>query len=432
LRTFKQKRQKAEKSEASDRTQPRISGNAGASSTLQWQRLLGNRAVSRLLHSSDANPVIQRQAPPVGLGDFENFQEHLGNQRFAEALDLLKKQDAKTILRWLSQLSIRELAILMSGALDPRLMSLVNLVYYGRFEPDLDTIKIILDGLAALPAGDRGGIEDFLRKGTSPGLVRIRVLYAVGAQFWSSRASFLNKIRGEFPALEERRQIEGGLLAVTGDNLPLWTAYYTAYSSASLEKAVGKKAADMKALGRAGETAGSTTWIRPEYLASPHTQAELGAILIHEFVHLRHPRGFAGGENFEGEAYGVDYFLAERSGDVQRAATVYNAVAAKPQGDVNTFQREFKRSYGVMKVLYEIVDGKPSSAPATVLTANPPTPGEARDFVVEFIRGGVGVLSDRRLKNIVQWVENNRVGFIPRQNWPATGAWTEPAFVGRQ
>ncbi len=220
-------------------------------------------------------------------------------------------------------------------------------------------------------------------------------------------------------------------MTVSGDNLPLWTEYYSSYSSASLEKAVGKKALDMKALGRAGDTGGSTTWIRPEYLVAPHTKAELGAILIHEMVHLRHPRGFAGGEEYEGEAYGVDYFLAERCGDTQRAAAVYNATAAKPTGDVDKFQREFKRSYGIMKIFYEIIDGIPSSAPA-LIASNPLTPDAAKELVKEFIKSGVGILSNQKFTNIVQWVENNRKGFIPRQDWPVTGAWREANFVSRQ
>ncbi len=170
---------------------------------LQLQYAIGNKAVYRLLKTGAGGTLIQRDepgnTPAQGLSDFEKFQEHLSKQRIYEALDLLKKQDIKIILDWLSKLSTRELTVLMSASLEPRLMTILELVYFVRFEPDLDTVKRIIDSLAGLQSGDISEIDGYLKRDSRIGAVRIRRLKAAVPQFWSSRTSFMQKARSQFP-----------------------------------------------------------------------------------------------------------------------------------------------------------------------------------------------------------------------------------------
>jgi hypothetical protein len=403
--------------------------------TFEGMRLLAHELVHVAQQGCTGTIGIQRDAPGEIASDipddFETFKSHLSaqNNRIGDAIDLLKKQkDSKLIIEWLSKLSNEELIRLNSPG-EPRINAFIEIVYYSRFEPTIDSIKKILDSIAAFPASELAEIDNYLKgKADSIGAIRIYRLKNAPPQFWSNRSTFLQKAGKEFN-YSEIQEIEHGLYEVAGENMPLWTEYYSIYSSASLLKAVGQKEAHMKGLGRAGDTKGSDTWIRPDYLNCSHTWKEVGAILVHEFVHLRHTGGFAGGEASEGEAYGVDYFLAERFGDTRRASSVYSTIASNPQGDIDSLQKEFKRSYGIMKILYEIIDGKTSSAPQSCASPKPFTPEEARKQVVNFLKDGVSFTSDQRLKCIVQWVENNRKGFIPRQDWPITDAWKEQRFV---
>ncbi len=108
--------------------------------------------------------------------------------------------------------------------------------------------------------------------------------------------------------------------------------------------------------------------LRPSVLESGFPDNRLGALLMHEFTHTRHPEGGELSRFWEGEAYAIEYFFAERRSDTQRMSQV-GPLYHEPnrmvsgQGNMAAFRERFREFYLTMSVLYDIIDNGSSSVP---------------------------------------------------------------------
>ncbi|HEY7030984.1 MAG TPA: DUF4157 domain-containing protein [Thermomicrobiales bacterium] len=211
---------------------------------------------------------------------------------------------------------------------------------------------------------------------------------------------------------EELDRIEAAIAAVTQENLDLQTSFYDYYTGHAIRKMDEAKAADYREKKGYAETwPGSDTEVLPEMLDAGFPASKLGTLLIHEYSHTRHVTGdiYGFGAFQEGDSYGIEFFLAERSGDTKRAEEILNVMRA-PGGLVRREQeeelkKEFRTSYGTMVVLHEVIDGKSRDAPP-LATPTPLTPDEARSFVAQLV-SRKKENHDQRLQEIIAWVQGN-------------------------
>jgi hypothetical protein len=146
-------------------------------------------------------------------------------------------------------------------------------------------------------------------------------------------------------------------------NLPLWNAYYNHYTAHPLEKIAPSQAqVDNWAENELARTRNNITTLRENVLGSQYPVQTLGGLLIHEYVHVRHPINYSASQvQLEGEAYGVEFFFAERTNDQDRMSTIipkYNdPTRAGCSGlQIPAFRRLFRIYYGTLVCLYEEID----------------------------------------------------------------------------
>ena len=111
---------------------------------------------------------------------------------------------------------------------------------------------------------------------------------------------------------------------------------------------------------------GGDTKLRSDVLAMP--DETLGPLLLHEFAHTGHHTNFMGTYDFEeGQAYGIEYYYAERTGDTKRMEKIILIIsaAAKRWGSSQeaAVKKNFKVTYALMHALDDFTKSGTSSLP---------------------------------------------------------------------
>jgi hypothetical protein len=95
---------------------------------------------------------------------------------------------------------------------------------------------------------------------------------------------------------------------------------------------------------------------------------QLGPLLLHEFAHTGQHTNFMGAYDFEeGQAYGVEYFYAEHTGDTARTAKILSVISTAasrwgPAQEAAT-KENFRVTYALMKALADLTKTGSSSLP---------------------------------------------------------------------
>lgn len=110
----------------------------------------------------------------------------------------------------------------------------------------------------------------------------------------------------------------------------------------------------------------SDTKIRSDVLTMDNKQ--LGPLLLHEFAHTGQHANVLGAFDFEeGQAYGVEYFYAEHTGDTARMAKIVSIItgAAARWGAMQeaATKENFRVTYALMKALADLTKAGSSSLP---------------------------------------------------------------------
>ena len=239
-------------------------------------------------------------------------------------------------------------------------------------------------------------------------------------------------IPGRFLSAEEKRRVHFALASVLSRydidrrewirNLPLWIAYYNYYSEHPLRIISPSEARtegwreNVAAKTQGFWPLGKFTILRENALGERYPARTLGALLLHEFVHVRHPGGYAISQIYlEGETYGVEFFFAERSHDMNRMARIIPfyqnpTTVGCTRLQIAEFRRLFLEHYGTLVCLYEVIDNiaSPRRECPSLRSLNRDEAYElARDVVVE------RTTPEHRdtLRAIYQWVSQNSEHF---------------------
>jgi hypothetical protein len=215
----------------------------------------------------------------------------------------------------------------------------------------------------------------------------------------------------------EIQAVRNAISHVTQNNPYLARAYYEYYSRHHLYVGGGPLGG-----GRLMQTTGdSDTEISSTFNICACGRAELGGLLMHELVHTRHSGGSVSGSGdfVEGDAYGVEYAIADRFGAVTRAIAVSRLIEAGGVLGHNTLQLNvgrdrFRLARIFMRLMIDICDNGAISPPVlraqVVSSINHPLQGirrtDAQQLVVEFITSGEGSPGGR-LNNVLEWIRNN-------------------------
>lgn len=223
--------------------------------------------------------------------------------------------------------------------------------------------------------------------------------------------------------------IEKAMASVTKDNIPLAQAFFSYYSDHEIikiptkefqEKAKAKEERSKQKSHKSpqrkelciititGNVECDESIFKPEFPIKT-----LGTVLIHELVHTHHPRVTYGQHGYlEGEAYGVEMFLAQRVGATKRINQISD-IALKQTKD---WYKEFQVAFFTMKLLYRRIDNKEvhEFAPQELRTLKP---DDARKIVAEFVSKGAKDTKNEILKTIEYWVRRDpsRVGGLFKQ-----------------
>ncbi len=209
----------------------------------------------------------------------------------------------------------------------------------------------------------------------------------------------------------ELSKIHTALNGAVGNNTHLLVSFYDYYSNREIEKATGQQAQAWRSSGIYAQTdpLGDTT-VNPTILAASFSDNRLGALLIHEYVHTKHHTNPMGLYDYEeGEAYGVEYYLAERNGDQPRISAILgimtNLSSIALASLHGALRQRFCKSYGAMKGLYQVIDTGSSTFPGSPFSSL--TRDEARALTAELISVPSANFS-ADLNNILTWVYTNR------------------------
>ncbi len=190
-------------------------------------------------------------------------------------------------------------------------------------------------------------------------------------------------------------------------NLHLWIDYLNYYSSHPLEKATDDDIVDWGE-NELARTRGSVTTLRPSVFGL--SNITLGGVLIHEFTHTRH-RTIVGMQHQEGEAYGIEFFFAERTNNLERMARILpfyqdpSSVGVTPNS-INAFRRLFHIYYATMVCLYDVIDNVRSSYDVVIWPLRGLTREEAYRMTSELVQNREGSRSDT-LRSIYHVVSVN-------------------------
>ncbi len=145
--------------------------------------------------------------------------------------------------------------------------------------------------------------------------------------------------------------------------------YYSGYLGAGhkILPMTPAEEANAKKSGTFAETpSGGDTKLRSDVFTM--SDEALGPLLLHEFAHTGHHTNWGGAYDFEeGQAYGIEYYYAERTGDTTRMAriiTIISAAAARWGAKQEAaVQQNFKVTYALMHALGDLTKSGSSTLP---------------------------------------------------------------------
>jgi hypothetical protein len=184
----------------------------------------------------------------------------------------------------------------------------------------------------------------------------------------NARAAF--RARHDGHPLEVLVNIDLALNRVTKHNPNLLLAYYRYYAKNELTDELPRT---FKENEHTGATLGGDTDINPRVLnrdsvfPTRNSFSLLGGTLIHEFSHTSQDNPL--NDLYEAKAYGIEYFLTERTGDDIRGEVLRKRYSKENREIKKMF---YQTSYA-MQILYEMIDN------------GGPAAEEARNMSVEFI-----------------------------------------------
>lgn len=236
------------------------------------------------------------------------------------------------------------------------------------------------------------------------------------------------------PTQAELQTIRNAVTAACRGNPELLARYYEYYgrhrirvSTASLGT-LGGSAHGAETHG-AGETVLAPNW------STGLSPGGLGAMLMHEFVHGGGPTDsdLSTFDAFEGYAYAIDLFLAERAGATERVQTVLTVFGGSDgRGGMNrhsAFLANFVKAYGTVVLLYDVIDHGHSAVPddgggpeSGRHVLHGLSPERARSLAAQFIAAPTN-LQDPSLRAIVELATTDRL--LVRTVFPATALYRE-------
>lgn len=142
--------------------------------------------------------------------------------------------------------------------------------------------------------------------------------------------------------------------------------YYSGWSGQKILLMTPEEEAKAEAQKRIAETgSGGDTKLASKVLAMP--DETLGPLLLHEFTHTGHHSSVAGAADAdEGQAYGVEYFYSERTGDTARMVKIRSVMSEaaivlpmlRP-----ALKQNFRVTYALMKALDDLTKAGSSTLP---------------------------------------------------------------------
>ncbi len=167
---------------------------------------------------------------------------------------------------------------------------------------------------------------------------------------------------------EQQNKIFWSIKAATGSDEVAYTFfdYYSGYFGNRILLMEPEEEKKARSQDRLAETpGGGDTKIRSDVLALPNER--LGPLLLHEFAHTGHHTNFGGAYDFEeGQAYGVEYFYAERTGDtvrMEKIRTVIGLGAIVQASQRAALTQDFKVTYSLLKALDDLTKTGSSALP---------------------------------------------------------------------
>lgn len=197
-------------------------------------------------------------------------------------------------------------------------------------------------------------------------------------------------------------------ISTTASNIDLEITFFDYYSNHEIIKDSSITGSEL-ALTKPNDD----TKVNPSVLAPSYPNNSLGSLLLHELTHTRHDTNFMGTRDYqEGEAYAVEYFFAERTGDTARTATILSLVGTPGTLSVPAIHPAlllyFRKTYASLKILYEVIDTGTTSHPSSPLaTPAAATRERARALATELISVSETSRS-ADLVGIVRWAQANQ------------------------
>jgi hypothetical protein len=184
--------------------------------------------------------------------------------------------------------------------------------------------------------------------------------------------------------------------------------YYSGYLGAGnqIKLMTSTEEANAKKNDTLAETpSGGDTKLRSDVFTLP--DETLGPLLLHEFAHTGHHTNWGGTYDFEeGQAYGIEYYYAERTGDSTRMSKIITIIstAATRWGATQgpAVQQNFKVTYALMHELDNLTKSGSSTLPPLKGKVGDDGRFMASEFVSNFsgLSKDLGLLWDHILKNL--------------------------------
>ena len=146
--------------------------------------------------------------------------------------------------------------------------------------------------------------------------------------------------------------------------------YYSGWTGSKIKKWEGKELEAMRAKTFLAQTKpDGDTFIDPDFLLKP--EETLGPLLLHEFAHTAHHTNVGGNYDFEeGQAYAVEYFYAEHTGDSGRTTRIINIISTAGarwgKNQEAAAKENFRVSYVLLKELANLTSTGSSTLPGLV------------------------------------------------------------------
>lgn len=311
-------------------------------------------------------------------------------------------------------------AVQMNHELNAKAFTVGNDIYFneGQYQPDSDSGKNLLAHELTHVVQQSGSppLQSKSSANSSP-TRQSAVSMLSRAKLHTDKDLFnkMQKFRSKNDQLTEAQQNKifwAIKKATTSDEVAYkFFDYYSGYLGAghqillmtSAEEANAKKNDTL-----AETPSGGDTKLRSDVFTMP--DETLGPLLLHEFAHTGHHTNWGGAYDFEeGQAYGIEYYYAERTGDTTRMAkiiTIISAAAARwgaTQGPA--VQQNFKVTYALMLELGDLTKSGSSTLPPLLGKVGDDGRLMASEFVSDFsdLSKDLKLLWDYILKNLTSF-----------------------------